>query len=266
MPTSGKAKATDKGGSGNGQDMKKKCNAISNAQYKAHAEDKRLRGIRNAAANHEESMRMTEHEMAMQEVKRKREAKAAKAAAFLASVEAGYDGSDPLVEDSARPSGSADDDGNASAGVSPRLPDAGLTQVARKMAVLKAVPVQSEAERKAQVAAMVEARRQGFQRAQLERWTPQEEAVGEPAVVKPQGGKALGDPRVRGALEEATTEEAEEAEAEEARLDALIEALSGVVSEAKLDALTDSLATGEISAQQVLKEYSQAAWMIQGPS
>lgn len=247
MTNSDKVKAarrTDKG-----KKYMAKCVAINDAQKQNHKEERRLRGIHNAAAQFEDSMRMTEHEAAMLEAKQKREAKAAKAREFRACAELAANANLPMKIDG-EPAGAPGAPG-AKVVVPANGDSAAVRQIGRHVAVALPAAKPSEEKRCAQVAAMVEARRRTFERARQ-------------ANVMPAGRHAAAadvswaiEPAEASALESTTACCAAEGEDE---LDGLLARLMDerLLDETHVDRLTDAIACRSLSAQRCTALVRQA--------
>ena len=205
-----------------------KVQAISNAQKKAHQDEGRMRGIHNAAANREDSTRMTEHELEMLEQKKKREIKEAKALEFQRRVEEAA-ACDQVPELQAAAPAAA-----VTIGGQERHRQG--TIVSRASSKADAL---SEEQRKAQVAAMVQARQRDFQRAR-------HAAASAPPPPPRHDDVGAG----------ASSESSEE------RLDRMLDDLmgSGALTEAQADHITDRLAAGAATPQECLEELSSQLW------
>jgi len=156
MPNSDKVKAAQQ--SDKGKKHMAKVQAINHAHKKNYHDDRKLRGVHNAAANAEDSIRLTEHEAAMLEAKQKREAKAAKATAYLGRCEAAMLASpdDEIIAmlSEATTCEPAKPDRSASSST---------IRVARNVAMLAPKHELDEEQRKAAMIAMVQSRRKAFE-------------------------------------------------------------------------------------------------------
>jgi hypothetical protein len=217
---------------GGAVDIAAKRQAIANAQRKKYEADRRLRAAHRVAAVHEDSARLPEHELAMLEQRQKREAKAAKSAAFRARVEQACDTGCFTSIDEPTPA-------PVVAPRTPQLPTAAvcgphetMLQVGRHTVMRTTGPGQrpTDEEVQASVASLVASRRQASQRGRAA-----ESSAGRAGAAGPWRAEV-------------------DVSKQEAALDTMLaEACAhGILSEAQIDRVTDALAMGRTSARECL--------------